>query len=60
MSPRTIVTALVGAILIAGLAGPAVADPLLSNDDDRTTVCLRTEGQSGAREGVCVWIPLPH
>ena len=56
MTRRTALAALTGALVLAGLAGPAVADPI-SATDDRTTVCLRTDGGEGAREGVCVWVP---
>lgn len=59
MSRRTTVAALVGTLLLAASA-PALADPVVSSDDDRETICLRTEGESGAREGICVWVPLPR
>lgn len=51
---------LVGALLVGVLGAPALADPLLSSEDNRETVCVRTEGNSGAREGVCVWVPIPR
>lgn len=59
MTRRTTVAALVGAVLATGLAGPALAGPLGPEEDGRETVCLRLEGESGAREGVCVWVPVP-
>jgi hypothetical protein len=59
MSRRMTVATLVGAVLVAGLGGPALAGPATSHDSERETICIRTEGQSGAREGICVWVPLP-
>lgn len=56
MSRRTVVATLVGATLLGGLATPALADPVVGGQP--TTVCLRLEPQSGAREGVCVWVPV--
>lgn len=59
MSRRTVVTSLVAGILLGGLAAPALADPILppiGNGGD-TTICLLTESGSGAREGICVWLP---
>ena len=61
MTRRTAVTMLTGAVLVAGLTGPAVAEPLLSGDgtgDGSTTVCLRLDSESGQRDGVCVWVPV--
>ena len=55
MSRRMTLATLVGAVLVAGLGAPALA----SNDAERETVCLRLEGETGAREGICVWLPFP-
>ena len=55
MSRRMTVATLVGAVLVGGIAAPALA----TDDTERETVCLRLEGESGAREGICVWFPLP-
>lgn len=55
MSRRMTLATLVGAVLVAGLGAPALA----ANDAERETVCLRLEGETGAREGICVWVPLP-
>ncbi|MCW2679305.1 MAG: hypothetical protein JWM62_706 [Frankiales bacterium] len=53
MSRKTIVTALTGLVLLTGLGGPALADPV---DADRENVCLRLDPEGG-REGICVWLP---
>lgn len=58
MSRRSTVTILVGALLAVGFGAPALAGPL-GDEDKRKVLCLRLEGESGAREGVCVWVPLP-
>ena len=61
MSRRTVVAMLTGAVLLGGLAGPAVANPLIgeeSDGDGSTTVCLRLDSESGKRDGVCVWLPI--
>ena len=59
MSRRTVVATIVGAVLVGGFGAPALADPILdTSSDDQTTVCLRLEPESGAREGVCVWVPV--
>ena len=60
MTRRRTLSILVGAVLVGGLGAPAFADPLVSSEDDRETICIRTEGNSGAREGICVWVPLPR
>lgn len=61
MNRRTALTALVGGLLVGGLALPAVADPVSAGDGDgRTTVCLGTNHEPGAtqRGGICVWVPV--
>lgn len=61
MSRRTVVTMLTGAVLLGGLTGPALANPLIDDkpdDDGTTTVCLRLDSESGKRDGICVWLPL--
>jgi hypothetical protein len=58
MSRRSTVTVLVGVLLGVGYGAPALADPI-GSEDNREVLCLRLEGESGAREGVCVWVPLP-
>ncbi len=58
MSRRTVVAATVGAVLVSVFGAPALADPV-ETTDERTTVCLRLEPESGEREGVCVWAPVP-
>lgn len=57
MSRRTVVTALVGLLLVGGLGAPAVAGPL-GGDDDETSLCLRTDSSSGKRDGICVVVPI--
>lgn len=57
MSRRTVVAALAGAVLVGGLGAPALADPVLP-DTEPTVVCVRTDSESGKRDGVCVWIPV--
>jgi hypothetical protein len=56
MSRRTIITALTGTVLLAGLGAPALADP--GTDAGRESVCLRLD-PDGGREGFCVWIGIP-
>ena len=61
MSRRRVVTLLTGALLLGGLAGPAVANPLQTEDgqgDGTTTLCLRLDSESGKRDGICVWLPV--
>jgi hypothetical protein len=58
MSRRAVVASMAGAILLAGLGAPAVAGPIDEGEKDPTTICLRLEPESGAREGVCVWVPI--
>lgn len=59
MSRKTAVTALTGLVLLGGLALPAAADPLATEDDgDRTMLCLRLDPKDG-KGGVCLWVPLP-
>ena len=59
MSRRNVVAALTGALLLGGLAVPALADPPQPPElGARTTVCLRTDGGEGPREGYCVWVPI--
>ena len=58
MSRKTVVASLVGLVLVAGLGAPALAEPLLPSTGKDTTVCVVTEPSSGAREGVCVWVPI--
>lgn len=58
MSRRTVVAALTGAVLLGTLGAPALADPVSTDGDDSTTVCVRTDSTSGKRDGVCVWLPL--
>ena len=58
MSRRTVVAALTGAVLLGALGAPALADPLETEGDETTTVCVRTDSTSGKRDGVCVWLPL--
>ena len=57
MSRRTVIAALTGTLLLGALGAPALANPLI-DEEERTTVCLRTDGGHGAREGVCVWVPI--
>ena len=56
MSRRTIVSALVGLLLVGAGSVPALADPLPAGEG--TSVCLRTDSESGKRDGVCVFVPL--
>ncbi len=56
MTRRTILTALTGLLLLAGLGAPAMADPGV--DSERESVCIRLDPQGG-REGFCVWVGLP-
>lgn len=59
MSRRTVLASLIGAVLVGGMAGPALADPILppvGNGKD-TTVCVLTQPSGGDREGICVWVP---
>jgi hypothetical protein len=59
MSRRTAVVTVAGALLLGGLAGPAVAGPVDAPTGDRETVCVRTDnGEDGVRKGVCVWVPI--
>lgn len=58
MSRRTAVAVLTGTVLLGALGAPAVADPVLPEGQDTTTVCVRTDSSSGKRDGVCVWLPL--
>lgn len=60
MSRRTVVAALTGAVLLGALGAPALANPVSTEGDDSTTVCLRTDSTSGKRDGVCVWVPIPR
>jgi hypothetical protein len=58
MSRRTVVAALAGTMLLAGLSAPAMAGPAASSDEDETVICLRTDSTSGKRDGICVWAPI--
>jgi hypothetical protein len=58
MSRTTVVATLAGALLVGGLSAPALADPYVPFTDKDTTVCVLTEPSSGAREGICVWVPI--
>ena len=55
MSRKTVVTALTGLVLVAGLGAPALAGPL---GDDETRVCVRMDSDTGKRDGVCVAVPV--
>ena len=55
MSRKTVVTALTGLVLVAGLGAPALAGPL---GDDETRLCLRMDSDTGKRDGVCVAVPV--
>lgn len=57
MSRRTVVAVLAGAVLVGGLGAPALADPILS-DSEGTVICVRTDSESGERDGICVWGPV--
>jgi hypothetical protein len=57
MTRRTVLAALTGTLLLGALGAPALANPVSTNDE-RTTVCLRTDGGEGEREGYCVWVPI--
>lgn len=57
MSRRTVLTALAGAVLVGGLSTPALADPVLPGSEP-TIVCVRTDSDTGKRDGVCVWLPV--
>ena len=54
MSRRTVLAVLTGAVLVAGLNAPALADPL--EPVQRTIVCVRLDPE-GDRGGFCVWVP---
>lgn len=56
MTRRTVLATVIGALLLGGLAAPALAGPL----DGTSYVCLRTmnDPQAGEREGICVWLPV--
>lgn len=56
MTRMTIVTTLVG-LLLVGSSAPAFAGPV-NDEDDGTSVCLRTDSSSGKRDGVCVFVPV--
>ena len=60
MSRRTIVTAL-AALLLLGGSGAALADddpldPYFPGEG--TSVCVRTDGPNGERDGVCAYVPI--
>ena len=57
MSRPTVLTALAGAVLVGGLGTPALADPVLP-ESEPTVVCVRTDSDSGERDGICVWLPV--
>jgi hypothetical protein len=56
MIRRTLLAA-VALTVLGGVATPAFAD-LVSADDDTHGVCLLgTNRQTGARDGICIWMP---
>jgi len=55
MTRRTVIAAVAGLALTGSLVAPAVA----SARETRGTTCLLLLPESGEREGVCVWVPLP-
>ena len=59
MSRRTVVAALTGTLVLGALGAPALAEPVLSPESERTTVCVRTDnGEEAVRKGICVWVPV--
>ena len=55
MTRRTVIAAVAGLALTGSLVAPALA----SAQEGRGTTCVLLVPDSGAREGVCVWVPLP-
>jgi hypothetical protein len=56
MSRRVFLASVAAALVVGGLAVPAVA----AQAGDPTTVCVLTkyDPDTGSREGVCVWVPV--
>ena len=55
MSRRAVLTTLAGAVLVSGLATPALSAP--STEQSLTQLCLRTDSEDGRRDGICVLVP---
>lgn len=55
---RRTVLAAVALVALAGAATPAFADVFSTGTDANQGVCLLgTNHSTGARDGICVWIP---
>lgn len=57
-SRRAVLAMATGALVLGGLAGPALATPSVS-DGGSEYVCIytRTDPRTGERDGFCVWFP---
>lgn len=58
MIRRTVLAAL--ALTVLGSAAPALAEGLTSETRNEGVCILGTNHSTGARDGICVWVPLAN
>lgn len=54
---RRTVLAAIALTLVGGVATPAFADLVSTNDGQNVVCVLGTNRSSGARDGICIWFP---